>query len=384
MSRIYRIFLCLAESLASIAAVHGEEAKPHTDLYGDPLPPGAVARLGTIRLRHANADVVFSKDGKRLISCDSDGEIRVWDTASGKLVRRTRLAGGPRRFRRVILAPNGAIAAAVQGLHLYLFDTQTGGERGQIDIVDRSLVRFSADAALLVVESAAEESGSRSLAIWDVARVKKRQRLADSPAEWSAIECAFSGDGKRLAGFTSARDKISFWDAQTGKFLNTKEAGGDQTVESLAFSPDGKTVAVAWGSSWNEKVQVQLLDSVTFRQRVVLPAPASVHPKIFSKLAFSPDGRLLAGSYANERLGEYGLLLWEVAGTHEARRLPERRSLSFSFAPDGKTLACHDSAGSSIRLWDTASIAVRSWNAKQRRAVLLGCASAQRHGYGKC
>ena len=58
--------------LTATGAARGEDAKkPRTDLYGDPLPPGAVARLGTIRLRHANAEVAFSKDGKHLISCDN-------------------------------------------------------------------------------------------------------------------------------------------------------------------------------------------------------------------------------------------------------------------------------------------------------------------------
>ena len=54
------------------------------DLYGDPLPPGAVARLGTMRLRHADAvDLTYSKDGKRLVSFSEwDSSVRVWDAAA--------------------------------------------------------------------------------------------------------------------------------------------------------------------------------------------------------------------------------------------------------------------------------------------------------------
>ena len=52
-----------------------------------------MARLGTMRLRHAAADVTFSKDGKQLISCGCDGEVRngvvvLWDMTGEEKARR--------------------------------------------------------------------------------------------------------------------------------------------------------------------------------------------------------------------------------------------------------------------------------------------------------
>src|ERR1700720_4941962 len=62
---------------------------PRPDDHGDPLPPGAVARLGTVRLRHVVRDgsgaacVAFSPDGKTLVS-GGDVGLRAWDVATGK------------------------------------------------------------------------------------------------------------------------------------------------------------------------------------------------------------------------------------------------------------------------------------------------------------
>ena len=60
------------------------------DQFGDPLPRGAIARLGTVRLRHSGPiqAVAFSPDGQFLASTNAaDGaEARIWETATGKRV----------------------------------------------------------------------------------------------------------------------------------------------------------------------------------------------------------------------------------------------------------------------------------------------------------
>src|SRR6516165_8523054 len=83
-----RTALPLALAAALAGAGHAAEA-PAVDRYGDPLPKGALARLGTTRLRHESMvyALAFSPDGKTLATGGQDRDIVFWDVASGKEVR---------------------------------------------------------------------------------------------------------------------------------------------------------------------------------------------------------------------------------------------------------------------------------------------------------
>src|SRR5271156_2207355 len=92
--RVFLSFLVgLLLSTASFAAADSSQTTSanRTDLYGDPLPTGAIARLGTIRFRSSElraAQLGVTPDGKQLISVGRFGSVLVWDAASGRLGRR--------------------------------------------------------------------------------------------------------------------------------------------------------------------------------------------------------------------------------------------------------------------------------------------------------
>src|SRR5262245_31886507 len=75
---------------ADTAALTADEPEPILDAHGDPLPPGALLRLGTTRFRHNQEvhTVAFLPDSKVLLSVSGDGTIRLWEATTGKELRR--------------------------------------------------------------------------------------------------------------------------------------------------------------------------------------------------------------------------------------------------------------------------------------------------------
>ena len=70
---------------------------PATDIHGDPLPEGASARLGTLKLRAMCDHLHFAPDGKTLVGISDCRRVRTWDAATGKLLENRFLPGRPER-----------------------------------------------------------------------------------------------------------------------------------------------------------------------------------------------------------------------------------------------------------------------------------------------
>ncbi|MFG1825881.1 AAA family ATPase, partial [Microbispora bryophytorum] len=164
---------------------------------------------------------------------------------------------------------------------------------------------------------------------------------------------AFSPDGRTLA--TSSYDEMMrLWDVAAHKEIAAIRTGHTHTY-SMMFSPDGRTLATGGGDGtvrlWN----------VTTRQPIGAPL-TSGHSGAINSMAFSPDGRILASGATRGNDGTDGVVrLWDVA-TRQPIGAPltghNGTVSSVAFSPDGRTLT---SGGND----DTA----RLWNVTTRKQI---------------
>jgi RNA polymerase sigma factor (sigma-70 family) len=310
-----------------------------TDLYGDPLPNGALVRMGTMRLRHGGHVfcVVFARDGKTVISGGAGGEVFVWEVATGKRLRQLKPVNTP---MCLALAPDGRTLALgdVNG-RLGLWDLAAAKEvRCWKAHSGRFMtVAFAPDGKTLA--SGAEDDPA--VRLWDPATGQAR-RASKAHSKW-VRSAVFSPDGKALAT-TGSDGTLALWDAVSGREL--WRGGGNQAegwASAVCFAPDGKVLF----SGCNGLKPICARESATGKQ---LRQFAPMKEAIWS-LAVLPDGKTLAAAGSD---GEFRL--WDVATGKPVRKFGGIYDEIFCIAlsPDGKVLA---SAGRdhTVRLWDEAT-----------------------------
>jgi RNA polymerase sigma factor (sigma-70 family) len=319
-----------------------EQAKTATDRFGDPLPRGAVARLGTVRFRPGTSIncVSFAPDGKILACGGHDGSVSLWGADTGKELRRLTVGPGgvdvPGWVTSVAFSPDGKTLAVGHGNganDLHLWDVSTGRElRGTVAHRRRNInsVAFSPDGKAL-----ASGGDDGTIATWDAATGNLLWRSANQGA---VAAVAFCPDGKAVVS-GGAGGAIRVWDVSTGTELSQMK-GSEEKVTVVAVSPDGKVLA----SGGNDPT-LRLWDVATGKELRNMETPCE------RGLAFTPDGRTLASSGH-----DCAIHLWDVATGKELRRTAEQPTNSaIAFSPDGKTLASGGLNDMAIRLWDAAT-----------------------------
>jgi WD40 repeat protein len=248
--------------------------------------------------------LAFSPDGKRLASAGKDNVVMVWDVSTGKPL--FTLKGHTEGVYGVAWSPNGKLIASCS-------EVDPGrGPQGEVKIWDAAsgrllrtvifakrwrtfAVAFSPDSKRLATAS---EYG---IAVLDSKTGKETASFGDRGGfEFAAV--AYSRDGKRLAA-ADVDETVCVWDTATGKRLVKAQMRASNKVyfglATVAFSPDGGWVASTVGHS-----KVLVLDATTGKQALVLSADAN---KVTS-VAFSPDGKTLVAA-GSDRI----IRLWDVS-----------------------------------------------------------------------
>jgi WD40 repeat protein/serine/threonine protein kinase len=173
--------------------------------------------------------------------------------------------------------------------------------------------------------------------LWRLCQDASRQTLPGHTGDniVRSVAVAFSPDRRALA--TSGLDScVRIWDLASQRHIRLLGLGS----VSLAFAPDGKTLAIAGG--WVRR-DVCLWDVAARCER-----PSFWHRSAVVDVAFSPDGKRLATACADRTVR-----IWEVAARREVATLAGHPGEVFcvKFSPDGKTLASCG-RGTAVRLWD--------------------------------
>jgi WD40 repeat protein len=321
-------------------------APPPTDRHGDALPPGVVARFGTVRLRASGGGMHLTADGKLLVAV-SNSAARVFDRATGKLLRV--LEPGPGYITAAALRPDGKTLYTLQGKRIVASDLETGKRavfaEGEIYTANHAQLAVSADGKVLAAanpSSLAEQrpGGVRPgcVRLFDTATGKC---LLDAEHRIDGQALALSPDGSMFA--VGLYEELLVFDAKANREAFRLKARSYLYTRG-AFSPDGKTVALY--ATHAEYGRIEIRDARTGK---VLVAPEDKIPYA-PRLRFSPDGSEL-WCFPGDRPP----LALDPTGKKPARPLaaikPEWRYHVMS--ADGKWLATgHDSA---IRVWDMAA-----------------------------
>ena len=285
--------------------------------------------------------VVFNPDGKFFASGYGDGSIRFWDAETGRHLKTFKKGY---EASDLVFSEDGKTLAYAEGLDIRLQDAGTGEEKMRLTGHTWGMHSMALSPAGDTLASGSEDMTIR---LWDMRTGAHKKTL--NGHQHRVYSVAFSPDGKTLAS-GSDDNTIRLWNVDTGETerILTGHAGefegidnGPSSVEgvkSVAFSPDGKTLASGGGDN-----VIHLWDMDTGKRKMTLVG----HTHWVFSLAFSPDGKTLASGSVDS-----DIRLWDPHTGQHKKTLTGHGDWvrSIAFSPDGKTLVSGSDDGS-VLLW---------------------------------
>ena len=292
---------------------------------------------------------VLAPDGKMLVTAGRDRKVTLWDLSDRTHPRSLEaLAGHTYQVTAAAFAPDGKTLATVSQEAVILWDLSNrhrprplSQHRTSGDPV--GLIAYSPDGTTLAT------TGSGGVTLWDLADRSRPRRLG-RPLAGNVGSMAFAPNGHILAIGGGGRDgTVVLWDlGDRGhpRRLGQPLTGHTDSVNSLAFAPDGRTLA---SGSDDETVILWDLGDPAHARRLGQPL---ARKSVVNSVAFAPDGRTLATAGWDDLV-----TLWDVTNRENAFARGEPLTghadsvTAVAFTPDGRTMT---SAGldETVLLWD--------------------------------